>query len=328
MKTYFQNGIFSNESYILEGNTKFYIQELETSIRKYHYPGDDILYEMDLELVSLYDKFRDLLFLDTDEYYRELAIMPIFVQEAGQDAECCLSAQNFTELINNYSCKIPNLYKYLYLVDCQFLVGTIQNIIDCLEDCFCNFYINLCQIELNHNIEKDSTIWTSSYQSRNTAAMLEIYFSKAYSILDVICKIAFELENPMSDFSKYKKLKCGDVLWGDRKKLNINKTQGTLFEECKVVKQIESLRNEFVHNGTWELVPKVYVVVENKEVKERFMLYPDFEQGRLATVKNRKHFFSSGIKSNDIMPQIHSEFLQRLLNTVKLLNMTQANQLI
>lgn len=46
------------------------------------------------------------------------------------------------------------------------------------------------------------------------------------------------------------------------------------------------------------------------------MLFPDMIQGHLATVKNRKHFFATNIKINDILPQIHLEFKRRLLKTL------------
>ena len=115
-------------------------------------------------------------------------------------------------------------------------------------------------------------------------------------------------------------MKCADVLWGTRKKLTINGMPGTLFEKCDFISTIEALRNELVHNGTWELNPKKYIRFENGMVQERFMLFPDIQQGHLATVKSRKHFFSSGIKVNDILPCIHSEFKSRLLKTIEIIN--------
>ena len=47
------------------------------------------------------------------------------------------------------------------------------------------------------------------------------------------------------------------------------------------------------------------------------MLFPDFEDGRLATVKNRRHFFSTETKVNDVLVIIHDEFHKRLLETLK-----------
>ena len=82
----------------------------------------------------------------------------------------------------------------------------------------------------------------------------------------------------------------------------------------------EDVYKRQVHNGTWELNPKIFVHFKNNIVVERFMLFPDMFQGRLITVKGRKHFFNMGIKVNDVLPHFHIEFKNRLLNTIYLLN--------
>ena len=80
---------------------------------RYIYPGDSIKY-MIMHLVGLYDIFRDFLFLDTDEYYRELKFLPLWTQHAGQDSDFSFSAEDFRECIAKSD--LPNLYRHLYLV--------------------------------------------------------------------------------------------------------------------------------------------------------------------------------------------------------------------
>lgn len=326
MKTYFENGTLQEMPYFLDENTTFYIQELEGDCPdKYAYPGDSIKYDLDAELVSLYDKFRDIFFRDTNEYYRELGQLPIFVQEAGQDSECSLTAEVFSEWLRREEfVKIPNIYRHLYLVDCQFLIGTIQNLLSGMEDSFINYYARIVNIG-NHIFPSasDATMYEMSQQVRCISSLLESYFIKAYSILDMLCKIGHELQFPEKEFTSYKKIKSADLLWGARKKLQINDTAHTLFEKCDLVSVVESMRNEVVHNGTWELNPKVFIRFENEIPVERFMLFPDISQGHLATVKNRKHFFGNGTKVNQVLHEIHIAYQQRLLNTVKLLNATK-----
>lgn len=115
-------------------------------------------------------------------------------------------------------------------------------------------------------------------------------------------------------------MKCSEVLWGDRKKLKRIERPGTLFEDSNMIHTIESIRNEVVHNGTWEYSPTVYLRIENREVIERFALFPDLTDGRVDCVKNRRHFFGIDTKINEILPQIYFEFMSKLLNTVKMLN--------
>lgn len=324
MKTYCRNGMIKNIPYIVDAGEDFMIQELEnTSSNKYIYPGDSINYTLDGECVCLYDTFRDIVFDNQDEYYREVCSLPILVQEAGQNSDCSISADTFEQWIRES--KVPNLYKHLYLVDCQFLVGTVQNLLCALEDTFIRYYKIIASFEDDDRyrgdlIDADGTIMRLSETATRAASMIETYFTKAYSILDIICKICYEIQFIQEDFDSYKKIKSADILWGARKKLTINNTENTIFEKCELISTIEAIRNEIVHNGTWELNPKIFIRFENGQVQERFMLFPDFTKGHLATVKSRKHFFSSGIKINDILYQIHSEFKRRVLTTVALIN--------
>lgn len=286
------------------------------------YQGDGIKYELDKELVGLYDLFRDLLFEDVDQYYKELSIMPIWVQEAGQSSDIAISSDMFTKFMDNAA--IPNLFKHLYLVDCQFLVGTVQNLLCAMESAFVSYYQLLSFFPIDGDYrdltDENRTIMVLSSYSTQASSAVETYFTKAYSILDIMTKICYEIQFLRNDFPGYQKLKSADVLWGSKKKLDINETEGTIFEKCELISNVESIRNEIVHNGTWELTPKIFIRFNNGEEAERFMLFPDMEQGHLSTVKNRRHFFSGNVKMNDIFPEIHLEFKNRLMNTIYAIN--------
>ena len=67
MKTYYKNGIMQDTEMFLAYIDDFCIQEVPNAIEKYLYKGDSIRYELDMEFVKLYDKFRDLLFPDTEK---------------------------------------------------------------------------------------------------------------------------------------------------------------------------------------------------------------------------------------------------------------------
>ena len=140
MKTIYNNGLVKDVPYFLDENDEFGIQELdgERVTDKFAYQGDSIKYELDSALVGLYDLFRDLLFEDVRQYNTEVPLLPIWVQEAGQSSDIAISSYEFTELIDKS--KVPNLLKHLYLVDCQFLVGTIQNLLCAMETAFIDYY--------------------------------------------------------------------------------------------------------------------------------------------------------------------------------------------
>lgn len=290
---YYSNGTKYDIDDVLEVTTDFFIKDLgEGHPDRFIYPRDSIKNELDYELVTLYDKLRDIFFDDIDEYYKELYYMPIFVQDAGQSSDCGLTADLFSKWIQDTKYRgMPNFNKHLYLVDCQFLVGTIQNLLSGMEDAFVNYFIRISNINTANVVDiPNTTIYEMSQNVNGISAGLENYFIKSYSILDMLCKISFEIQNPQKDFSKYINMRSAKMLWGDKKQLTINGCEGTLFENCDLVRMIESMRNEVVHNGSWELNPKAYTRFEKGEAVERFMLFPDISQGRLAKVKGRNHF--------------------------------------
>ena len=329
MKTIYRNGLVNDVPYFLEESDEFGIQELdgERVTDRFAYQGDSIKYDLDIALVGLYDFFRDLIFEDVCQYYNELPSLPIWVQEAGQSSDMDISANEFAELMEKS--KVPNLYKHLYLVDCQFLIGTVQNLLCAMETAFIDYYRLISSFSLTDHFksltDQNGTIMNISMHSTQASNAVETYFTKAYSILDLVCKICYELQYLRTEFNGYSKIKSADILWGTRKKLRINSTSGTVFENCELVSNIEAIRNEIVHNGTWELNPKIFIHFKNGEEIERFMLYPDMEQGHLATVKSRRHFFSSDKKINNVLPVIHMEFKQRLIATIDAIRSTYGN---
>lgn len=321
MNIYLQTGIKTDDIRQCDGSDFFYIEEYERPIALYVYPEDSINYDLERALVILYDTFRTFLFEDTDQYYSELYALPIFVTSAGYDSVCSLSVVEFNQLIEeeNYVSS-SNFYKHLYMQDCQAIISTIQNLLSGMEYSFISYYKMISDITLL-NVSCESGIYIcSSEKVRVISTLLESYFTKGYSILDMFCKILFEFQKPQNDFTKYQKLKSSNKLWGDRKHLDLSGFTGSVYESCDTISMIEALRNEVVHNGSWEQNPKVFLKVEDGQIIERYMMFPDIIQGHLCSSKNRKHFFSMGIKVNEILPAIHLEFKQRLHKTVEQLN--------
>lgn len=87
-------------------------------------------------------------------------------------------------------------------------------------------------------------------------ALLNSVFIAYASVFDIMTKIAIEqFEFDKYDFSKYQKMRSADTVF--RKSLkNIDsslKKIGLLFNEPQVIRKIETFRNEYVHNGPWDL---------------------------------------------------------------------------
>ncbi|SFW21941.1 hypothetical protein [Ruminococcus flavefaciens] len=318
---YLKNGTAKEDSFLINNNDlEFYIQAFDEYT---FYPNDEVYINLQNEIVLLYDKIRDIYFSDIDSYYKEEANIPIGIMSGGQETSVIIGKDEYLELKEKVEKYIPDLNTHIYVSDCQYLISSIQNLVEYMDFCFKNYYFNISKIALLSENVDFPPARIISYESRQLAFILETYFTKAYSILDLICKFIYELENPVSknELNKLKKLVSSEKLWGDRKKLKKIPVSDTIFEESETIKLIESLRNEAVHNGAWELFASVYIDIDkNKEIIERYMLFPDYTQGRLDCVKNRKRFFKKETKVNDILPVIHLDYMRRLLNTVKYLN--------
>lgn len=317
MKVYSQDGIVSENESILYENNEFSIQCVATeATNTYFYPGDDLLQEINSKLINISDLFVDTYFPNRGVYAKEAASIPCGLFLGGQNSDIHINKDQFLKLVNQYIPCVTNLYRHIYVADCQYLVATIQHLLQSADYCFVQYYIQITRVnDLGRHLGEHLIV--CSPETRQLAFYLETFFTKVYSVLDLLVKITYELENPVSHFSSITKLKSSEKIWGNRKELRMNKLQNTLFEDCVVVRQIEALRNESVHNGAWEFDPKVFLRFEGSTIVERYMLFPDFEEGHLSTVKNRKHFFSTELKVNEALVSIHEEFYHRLLATLR-----------
>lgn len=320
MNTYHKNGTMSEIEYIISDTNSFAIQhDICQGRHLISYPGDRLVRELEQELIDLYDKFVAMYFPDLSLYYKESYSFPMGLALGGQSSDSSINKHDFVDLVEQYKPYFTDVYRHLYVADCQYLISTVQNLLVSAEYCFTQYYTQIAQIECRHKL-LDGTYITGSEETMQLSFYLETFFVKLYSVLDLMVKIIYEIERPIESFSKLTKIKGAEKLWGDRKDLNINKLENTIFEDCEAIKQIESIRNEAVHNGAWELNPKVFFVVKDQEIIERYMMFPDFDEGRLSTVKNRRHFFSKGTKVNDALVLIHNEFYQRFLTTLQYIN--------
>lgn len=207
---------------------------------------------------------------------------------------------------------------YMMLVDLQGLLGAIQNLITAINSDFMNFYIQLTTIGEDSPSFETGTTWTSGYHCSIVFSLLTSYFTKAHSILDILTKLVHEFDKDPGTYSGLEKLRSKGILFGNRKWLSIDKVPNTVFDDSKknCVYEIESLRNELVHNGTWEALEKVYIETQNGRIIKRFIFWPDFRENRLAVSGNRNKFFSSGKTVNEELLRIHVDLLKRLEYTL------------
>lgn len=182
------------------------------------------------------------------------------------------------------------------------------------NDSFIGFYKLLSTVP--ETKEFDTTYFAINSEGRLAFNMLHSLIIQLYSIFDITTKIAYELENIKSCAGAYVRMALKGILYGDHKKLTMDKS-GTIYESDRQLSIVENLRNELVHNATWEMYPKVFFIKEEGVLLERRIHLSDFtEEGNLVTYKNRKRFFSDGKTVNEELPTLYLGVMNRLYKTL------------
>jgi len=282
----------------------------------FYFDGDSIFYDLDYECVDLYKKFTELVFGSLDEYYNKTGASPLWHSKGGVDSDSRIDSAWFNKTLQENGNEL--IYKEIFLADCHALISCLQNRILASRDIFIQFYIYFCELKIDHFMDENGIFWTTGGKTNLIFGILNDIFSTNYAILDLVTKIAFQFENMPNDYSKYPKLKCSNIVYGDKAKIKkIDKTN-TVFEEKKEIKMIISLRHELIHNATWEPLPKIFYEVENSEIINKYIYQPDINpNGTIIKVKNRKRFYSQEMKINETLPEICFPFWRALLETVK-----------
>lgn len=293
----------------------------------------DLLRCLEHQLINLNAPFIKKYFPDIEQYYFEKTCVPILVMEAGYSAECVLSNKQTCHMIDKiikdelskkdepskkYSL---NVVPHLYIMDIEYLIDSVQNLLLGMEEDWNQFNRNVSQAFAMKELQDGAMIFRGR-QSIDAATYAGNFFIKAGSILDLITKIAWELEHEKCSTDKYSVLSSSKIMWGDAKDLLIVKEgpkdvlQNTLLEKVEVVQRVITFRNEVVHNGCWEKDPKIYIKFEKGSIVDEFMLAPDIENGHLAKFKNRNHFYSQEKRVGDLLIETFIEFMRKLSYTI------------
>lgn len=273
--------------------------------------------EIDFNLISLTYKVVDKLFGSVQNLYSILPFKSTIYSYAGVDAEIKVSKQQFEKWVNSE--KSEETHKILFYYDFQNLVGSLQNLVQESRFLFCNFFkiLNENSFMLSDKpLQPDIVMFASGQLVTNIFSTINHLFINLASQLDFITKISVELESLPNDFKDYPKLKSNGILYGDLKKIKAITFDNTLFERTDDIKLILSLRNEIVHNASFENIPKVYQVFNDNVMIEKFIFIPDSTKGNFDTFKNRNRFFNNEIKLNEILPGLVTGFWEKMETTI------------
>ena len=260
---------------------------------------DDGLYEVEDQCVCLHDDLAHSIFGNLKHYYALLPLAPSFLSEAGLNSESTVSREEFEKLLQKLA-GFPELNRFLYLYDCRKLVSAIQECTKEVSQLTGEFYRILnCESFFTPGVPlEDGTRWSTSPAVTNLIATLGFIFIRMHSLLDYVAKLAREIENLRTDFKSYPRLSSSGFLFGDRRRLRVNKSPGSLFEPCDEVSEIELIRNLVIHDGLLDDLPKAYEVIESGNTVERYVLMPDRKNGQFERFNNRHLFYRREDKIN------------------------------
>lgn len=335
---YLQSGVKADA--LPEGYDNFYVVERiqpTSSVEKFSWVGDDIQYKLDALCVELYDVFQEAVFSSQEEFYEHMEMQPQWISRAGLDSDFGMSkdtlAACFSKPIQKEITKFGvtdekslsvyqeidgKKFKYAYVADCQSLINTLQELLLGCHSSIVGFYKHLCS--LHEDPAMEGIYYECSLDSRMVFSFLYSFIIQSYSVFDLLTKITYEIENLKTCESSYERLASSGRLYGDKGRLKIDKV-GTVFEKCKTTSIIENLRNELVHNATWEMNPKIFIRADDGKIVERYIFFPDVtEEGTLQTFKNRRRFFFDGKKVNDELPKLYFDVMKRVHHTLYKLN--------
>lgn len=212
-------------------------------------------------------------------------------------------------------------FKDAYLADCHNLISTLQDLIQNSKSDFILFYKYLAELEpLDPQTceDDDIQVWFSS--SPEVSLIVDIAQSiivKIASALDILTKICYELEHIQSAEGSYPRLASRDILYQPAKIKNIDHANTVFDKSSKDLCYLLAIRNEIVHNASWEVPLKEYVQFEQQQLKGKWIFMPDATpEGTLVTYRNRKHFFSQEKKLNEELPRMYLTWMGLISNTL------------
>lgn len=275
-------------------------------------------YEVENTCVLIHSLIYSILHVNRPEY--KYATPPYYLSSAGLSSDVKISKSSFEKLLGLIA-KSDEMTRYtsnreMYLHDLQKLVTGIQGCNEEIGFLLGEFYerLNNYSVEDQHN---DGVYWSKDRTVVNINLALNFIYIRMYSSLDYMVKLLYEIQNFQSSYNSYVNLKSNGLLFGDKKKINLDSILGTVFEDCSLISEIETFRHFIVHDSFLDDLPRVYISYKEGIEVEKYILKPDMTNGRLDKYKNRRLFYGEENKWNLSLIGTIEEFRTRQVKTLE-----------
>lgn len=214
-------------------------------------------------------------------------------------------------------------HRFLYYHDCEMVMSAFQNR-TCVIDHMMSTIFKYLSPSVQPPIEYKELVISMCGSDIDLHTHINSLIITLASSFDLITKVAYELQH-MSEvtFDKYPKMKSMHVTYGDKVRLSDDlKVSETLFSKTEpvCVRQVLSLRDEIVHNGSLDFHYNTYHGTIDDKI-DHFIFFPEMtESGVLMSHKVRRKFYSDCNKTfNVVLPQLVKEVIECLRLTLQLL---------
>lgn len=276
---------------------------------------------IDDSVISLYQSIDNFIFQDID-YSRVISKMPKWIMDAGISPESGCTKEAYERFKKEAT--HPIFGRFIYHYDLWSKVAAMQDRLSAVIMFMRQLYTIVPCKAMYKKCQYTSAARCGGTRETEAHMLLNSIFVAYASVFDILTKIAIEqFEFGKYDFSKYKKMRCADMIY--RKSLNnidsSLKREGMLFSEPPIIRKIETFRNEFVHNGPWDLRCSVYNTAVNGEPADVIIYSPDMDEtGNFISSGSRNKFYSQANRINIMLPDMIRDATIILDNTIKQLS--------
>ena len=230
-------------------------------------------------IIRLYDSIDAFLFQDI-HFEKVISNIPKWVCDEGINPEGCSSKVFYEKLRTKATHPVFN--KFIYYYDLWSLVTAIQDRISAVMLYMQEFY-KLVPCKMNYKPEQYTSGSRQGGERETQAHVLlnSIFYKPNIKNIDPSLK-----------------------------------QNGLLFTDPEVVRKFETFRNEYVHNGPWDLRCCIYYTAVNGEPADVIIYSPDMVDGHFVSSGSRNKFYSQNNRINEQLPDMIKEATQILMRTV------------
>ena len=310
-------------SEIIMKNSQKTFKDLSSEYTYYDENGSGLhnqVIELNSLEVLLHDVITKNVFKGID-YYAIRGLTPVWLRDAGHSQEESISKEKFDSMVEYNDNEIT--HRFLYYHDCEMVMSAFQNR-TCVIDYMMSTIFKYLSPSVHPPIEYKELVISMCGSDVDLHTHINSLIITLASSFDLITKVAYELQH-MSEvtFDKYPKMKSMHVTYGDKVRLSDDlKVSETLFSKTEpvCVRQVLSLRDEIVHNGSLDFHYNTYHGTIDDKI-DHFIFFPEMtESGVLMSHKARRKFYSDCNKTfNVVLPQLVKEVIECLRLTLQLL---------